>query len=152
MTLNLSKIFSEYFEKKLTQEGWQLTYGNWKENFLQNIGQELVWEDETRLIIVSYPNLFSLDVNRYQHISILLNDKLQKKYVEFGFDFNNENELDKSLDTIVKFQNILSLNSVAKFIEELLNLNLHLTWESQGQKLEGISRTNLIAENFIVHE
>ncbi len=103
MTLNLSKIFSEHFVKKLTQEGWQLTYGNWKENFLQNIGQELVWEDETRLIIVSYPNLFSLDVNRYQHISILLNDKLQKKYVEFGFDFNNENELDKSLDTIVKF-------------------------------------------------
>ena len=79
MKSNLSKVVAEYLVKKLTQAGWQLTYGTWKEFFLQNIGQELVWEDERRLIIVSYPNLFLLDVNPYKHISILLNDKLQKK-------------------------------------------------------------------------
>jgi hypothetical protein len=152
MTSNLSKIFSEYFVKKLTQAGWQLTYGNWEENFLQNIGQELVWEDETRLIIVSYPNLSLLDVNPYQHISILLNDKLQKKYVEFGFDFNNENELDESLETIIKFQNTLTIINVTALIKELINLNMRLAWESQGQILEEINSNNIYTEKFIVHQ
>jgi hypothetical protein len=146
------KNILEYLENKLTHAGWLLTCGNWEENFSQNIGQELVWEDETRLIIVSYPNLFSLDVNPYQHISILLNDKLHKKYVEFGFVFNDVNKLDKSLETIFIFQNTLSLTNIPVLIKELRNFNFRLTWESQGQILEEINSNNIYTERFSVHQ
>lgn len=30
MKSNLSKVVAEYLVKKLTQAGWQLTYGKWK--------------------------------------------------------------------------------------------------------------------------
>lgn len=148
----LTKIFSENLVKRFSKRGWKLTYGNWEENFILKNGQELVMEDDLRLIIINYPNVYYIGTNSNQPTSIIANGKDQKKHVEFGFDFNNENELDKSLETIIKFQNTLTITNVTELIKELININLRLTWENQGQILEEIDSNNINTEKFIVHQ
>jgi hypothetical protein len=150
MELNPTQKFSENLYTKLSYAGWRLTYGSWEVNYKQKIGQEMVLEDDSRLIIVSYPNIFYTGLNSNHHISLLINNKVQKKYVEFGFDFKDDNELDKSLDLLILKQNSLSVDNCCDLITDLLKNKMSLMWESQGQILEEISDNNIHSNKFII--
>jgi len=148
--MDYKKQYSEIFVKKLTIAGWTLTYGNWEENYNADIGQEMIIEDESNVLVVSYPNVFTSSNNPDNHISILINDKINKKYAEFGFDFKNETDLIESLDILIKNQNELSLNNFCNLIKNLLNIKLHLTWEHQGQIMEELNQNNIYTEKYII--
>lgn len=152
MKSNLTKTFSEYFVKKLSNTGWQLTYGNWEENVEQKTGQEMFFEDELRLIIISYPNVYFSGENPDNHVSLLINDKVKKKYVEFGFDFENVDELERSLDLIIQKQIGLCVDNCGELIQSLLELNKRMTWESQSQILEEINSENVFTNKYIVYQ
>lgn len=145
----LTKIFSENLVKKFSKSGWKLTYGNWEENFILKNGQELVMEDDLRLIIINYPNVYYIGTNSNQPISIIANGKDQKKHVEFGFDFINLNELVKSLNVIIQK---LKKDFLQAFLESNEDHKMMLEFESKADVALNIWRPysldNLIFDIF----